>query len=141
MLVVATVVGFARGRFDARPYFITTVAGLAGEVERRVPATERVGSCNAGVLGFMSRRGIINLDGLVNGWDYYRARAAGDLRGYIERSEIRWFADCIPRSQTAQYLDLLGYSADEVDVVYTAENSYCQGLLWHLPSGRTRPSP
>jgi Dolichyl-phosphate-mannose-protein mannosyltransferase len=132
VLVVATITGYVRGKYDERPLFITTMTELAADLERLVPEGERVGSCNAGVIGYVSRRGIVNLDGLVNGWSYKEAREKGELRSWIQRDGIQWFVDCLPRDQRKDYTKMLGIEPEEIEVVKTIENESCEGQLWHI---------
>ncbi len=43
-------------------------------MDRVLPEDSVVGSWDAGSIGYFSRFPVVNLDGLVNSWDYYRAR-------------------------------------------------------------------
>ena len=51
---------------------------------RALPEGSVIGSWDAGVIGYFSRFPVVNLDGLVNSYDYFRAR-------YIQHSEVRNF--------------------------------------------------
>ncbi len=54
----------------------------------------RVGSWNAGMLGYFSGRHVVNLDGLANDVDYFRqVTQRHDLEGYLAREGIGWLAD------------------------------------------------
>lgn len=54
----------------------------------------RVGSWNAGLLGYFSHRSVVNLDGLVNDRRYFEDVIVGrDLDGYLRRERIDWLAD------------------------------------------------
>lgn len=44
----------------------------AAWVEANLPAAAVVGAWNAGAIGYLSGRRVVNLDGLVNSWGYYR---------------------------------------------------------------------
>ena len=52
----------------------------------------RVGSFNAGIIGYFSERTVINLDGVVNE-DAFHARQDGRLAEYIREREIRYLVD------------------------------------------------
>ena len=51
---------------------------------RALPEGSVIGSWDAGVIAYFSRFPVVNLDGLVNSYDYFRAR-------YIQHSEVRDF--------------------------------------------------
>lgn len=71
----------------------------------------RVGSWNAGMLGYFSGRHVVNLDGLVNDLDYYRRVTVGrDLEGYLDSERIGWLADqaCGPDPRPDVYLRRTG---------------------------------
>ncbi len=54
----------------------------------------RIGSWNAGTIGYASDRHVVNLDGLVNDRTYFDEVIRGkDLAGYLEREGISWIAD------------------------------------------------
>jgi hypothetical protein len=59
-----------------------------------IPASEAIGSWNAGMFAYFSHRSVVNLDGLVNDLGYYRSVVeGGDLEGYLDREAIHWLAD------------------------------------------------
>ena len=51
-----------------------------------------VGSWNAGAIGFLSGRDVVNLDGLVNSWDYVR-HDRHDLCRYWSKAGISYIVD------------------------------------------------
>ncbi len=64
----------------------------AKTIDAIVPASDTIGSWNAGVIGFYSHRRVVNLDGLVNA--EVRAYAPQKkLQDYIANERIRWIAD------------------------------------------------
>ena len=58
-----------------------------------LPPEARIGSWNAGVIGYYSDRQVINLDGLINDWDFLAHLESRDLAGYLEKEDIRYLAD------------------------------------------------
>ncbi len=56
------------------------------------PRDAVVGSWNAGIISYYSQRRVVNLDGLVNSWDYFQ-RAQYDLCRYWEENGIAFVAD------------------------------------------------
>jgi hypothetical protein len=61
---------------------------------RALPAGQRIGSWNAGALGYLSDRGVVGLDGLVNDAAFYREVVVpGRIASYLERERIHWLAD------------------------------------------------
>ena len=61
-------------------------------LEANTQPEARIGSFNAGILGYFSDRTVINLDGVVNE-DAYHARRDGMLLQYVCEQEIRYLAD------------------------------------------------
>lgn len=72
---------------------------------------ERIGSWNAGMLGYFSGRHVVNLDGLANDLDYFHRVTVGrDLEGYLASERIGWLADqaCGPDPRPDVYLRRTG---------------------------------
>ena len=67
-------------------------------VSRHVPSDAVVGSWNAGAIGFLSGREVVNLDGLVNSWDYFR-RDRHDLCRYWGEAGISYVVDIFDGTQ------------------------------------------
>ncbi len=67
-------------------------------VSRHVPPDAVVGSWNAGAIGFLSGREVVNLDGLVNSWDYFR-RDRHDLCRYWRETGISYVVDIFDGTQ------------------------------------------
>ncbi len=61
-------------------------------LEANTQPEARIGSFNAGILGYFSDRTVVNLDGVVNE-DAYRARRDGMMRRYICERDIRYLVD------------------------------------------------
>lgn len=75
-------------RLGSRIPLLEAAAWVAAEL----PTDARIGSWNAGTLGYLSGRTVVNLDGLVNSWDYLES-GQFDLCGYWERTGITHLVD------------------------------------------------
>ena len=64
-------------------------------VDRVLPEDSVVGSWDAGVIGYFSRFPVVNLDGLVNSYDYLRARKEGTEAAFYQRYGITHFANML----------------------------------------------
>ena len=62
-------------------------------MNRVLPEDSVVGSWDAGVIGYFSRFPVVNLDGLVNSYDYMRARKEGTEAALYQRYRITHFAN------------------------------------------------
>jgi len=61
-------------------------------LEENVDSEARVGSLNAGIIGYFSGRTVINLDGVVNE-EAYEARRDGRLMEYVHSKDICYLVD------------------------------------------------
>ena len=77
---------------------ITPLHDAARWVSRHVPPDAVVGSWNAGAIGFLSGREVVNLDGLVNSWDYFR-HDRHDLCRYWAKAGISYIVDIFDGTQ------------------------------------------
>jgi hypothetical protein len=104
---------FARGPVSPAAY--GPYRWAAGEWLRdHLGPDERAGSWNAGTIGYVSDRHVVNLDGLVNDRAYRDEVIRGRrLEGYLDREGIAWIADqaCGPDPTLAPYLARTGSSA------------------------------
>jgi hypothetical protein len=62
-----------------------------------------VGLRDAGVFGYFSKTKTINLDGLINGYDYQEAILNGELASYMETRDIRYLADAYVPCDYSEY--------------------------------------
>jgi hypothetical protein len=120
------------GRMDVRPSFSGAMVEVATALPRWVPSDARVGSFNAGTLGFAAPRTVINLDGLVNDWSFYEARRDGQVRAWARRAGVTHFADCVVRDRQDDYARALGLEADEVETVARFDGRVCEGFIWRI---------
>ena len=52
-----------------------------------------IGSWNAGVIGYYSKAHVVNLDGLINNWEFLDYLDDKNLAGYIRTKKIRYLMD------------------------------------------------
>ena len=71
---------------------VTAHAGVQ-VMNRVLPEDSVVGSWDAGVIGYLSRYPVVNLDGLVNSYDYMSARKEGTEAALYQRYGITHFAN------------------------------------------------
>ncbi|RMF03191.1 MAG: hypothetical protein D6768_06475 [Chloroflexi bacterium] len=64
-------------------------------ISENVPPDARLASWNAGILGYFSGRTVINLDGLINGTDYYRQVVSGpkSWMTYVKEQNVDYVID------------------------------------------------
>ena len=62
-------------------------------LNRILPENSIVGSWDAGIVGYMSRFPVVNLDGLVNSYDYYRAMVNTTHSLIHDSIGIDWYAN------------------------------------------------
>ena len=114
-------------------------------IGRNTPPGARIGSWNAGMLGYFSGRSVVNLDGLVNDRSYFeRVIRRGELEGYLSAEGIDWLADqaCGPDPSPLAYLRRTGSERlmREFDLaaalVHPDSRDGCPGYgIWHRRPG------
>jgi hypothetical protein len=62
-------------------------------IARHVPLGAIVGSENAGLVGYTCPQLVVNLDGLVNNFEFLEIMKSGKVGGYLRRERIRYYAD------------------------------------------------
>ena len=85
---------------STRDYEITSHIG-SSIMDRLLPEDSVVGSWSSGVIGYFSRFPVVNLDGLVNSYDYLRVQKEAQKEGtevaFRQRYGITHFAEPGPR--------------------------------------------
>jgi hypothetical protein len=74
-----------------------------------VPPGARVGSWNAGVLGYFATQAVVNLDGLINSFEFLPFLRSRTLHDYIVRERIEYLSDMesmVERHALGERLDL-----------------------------------
>jgi hypothetical protein len=90
LVVLATAIGLARWRREPSPR--VPLLDAAAWARANLPADARIGAWNAGTLGYLSGRTVVNLDGLVNSWAFLESEQY-DLCAYWERNRISHVID------------------------------------------------
>ena len=75
---------------------VTTYMGMQ-VVNAALPEDSVLGSWDAGFIGYFSRYPVVNLDGLVNSYDYFHARQSGTETEFYPRYGITRFANVSDR--------------------------------------------
>ena len=75
-----------------REWEVTSYMGMP-VVNTALPKDSVIGSYDAGVIGYFSRFPVVNLDGLVNSYDYFHARKEGTDTEFYSRYGITHFAN------------------------------------------------
>ena len=79
---------------DAERFQATHRVRAATWLRDHLSPETRVGSWNAGMIGYFSHRPIVNLDGLANDRVYFdRVIVNGELDAYLREERIEWLAD------------------------------------------------
>ncbi|MBW1711349.1 MAG: hypothetical protein JRJ73_16005 [Deltaproteobacteria bacterium] len=68
-------------------------------INANLPEGAVVGSFNAGIVGFYSERPVVNLDGLINNFEYLEAMKNGEVYEYIVRNNIDYIAEYQAKSR------------------------------------------
>jgi hypothetical protein len=71
------------------------------EIDRTLPPDAILAGTDVGALAFWTRRRVVNLDGVINNFEYQEYLRAGDLRGYLRRQGVTFIATALwDRAQT-----------------------------------------
>lgn len=62
-------------------------------VRENLPPDAVIGMTDCGMFGYFCRRTTVNLDGVINGYEFQRALAEGDLPAYLARCGMTHLAD------------------------------------------------
>ena len=96
---------------------------------RVLPEDSVVGSWDAGVIGYFSRFPVVNLDGIVNSWDYLRAREEGTAAAFRQRYGITHLANTAARHRGARLFEGLPSRA-EGKPVFRLQAAEAPGKSW-----------
>jgi hypothetical protein len=124
---------------EARPEVVTPKLEVVAWANANLPADARIGSFNAGAIGFFARHPVINLDGLVNDADYLDHLRRGRIEAYARREGITHIVEYATNGRTPEgrWRDLpvgrvlLIRPFDGVSTVY-----YVLELPWATAPGR-----
>ncbi len=96
---------------------------------------DRIGSWNAGLIGYLSHRHVINFDGLVNDLSYFDEVIVGRrFRAYLASEHIRWIVDTPagPDGSPRMYLERVGAVDMEAELVPKAV--FAEATVWEVRS-------
>ncbi len=85
---------------NSREWEVTSYMGVL-LMDRTLPEDSVVGSWDAGVIGYFSRFPVVNLDGLVNSYEYMRAPQAERNERAFRRYRITHFANTYSSSRSS----------------------------------------
>lgn len=88
-------------------------------LNEHVHEDELIGAWNAGVLGYYSDHRVVNLDGLINGFDYLPYFREGRIEDYVKDTGITYLADMESMFEIFKLPDQL-----EMEVVYDEYNAF-----------------
>jgi hypothetical protein len=102
-----------------------------------VPPEAVLASWHAGAVGYLSERRVLNLDGLVNSWDFHLRRGA-DLCAYWREENVAYVVDMFDGTRPAVYEPALASLAECRDRLQPAwASSYAMGS-WRVAAFRLR---
>lgn len=77
------------------------------ETIRAIPINERISGSSVGLLAFMTERGIVQTEGLVNDREYLDAIRSGTTRDVLARRRVRWFVGVV-HDRARRFPELFG---------------------------------
>jgi hypothetical protein len=96
-----------------------------------IPAGATIAAWNAGTLGYLSGRRVVNLDGVVNSWDYYQAERF-DLCRYWRATGVDYVVDVFERGQAASVVPTIqSYAscASQLELIWSDDH---YGASWRV---------
>jgi hypothetical protein len=109
-------------------------------VRSNLPADAVVGSWNAGTIGYLSGRRVVNLDGVVNSWDFALTERH-DLCRYWRSAGITHLVDAFRDGRALSVVPTYpGYArcADRLERLWS-DNRYA--TPWRMEAHRINPGP
>jgi hypothetical protein len=140
IIVAMTATTLIRGGFDHRKSFGSAAIEVAKYLDHVAETGVVAGSRNGGIIGFVADRPIVNLDGLVNDWEFFEARRRGEVRTWIQRHHVRYYGDCVSRAAQPDYAKSLGLLPNEVTTVFRVEGHVCEGFVWRIDLPEVSPA-
>jgi len=112
-------------------------------IRANLPADTVVGAWNAGAIGYLSERRVVNLDGLVNSWEYYQTERY-DLCRYWQETGITYVVDLFdhraePNQAVVPEPTYLHYAqcADRLELIWLDQRYVTS--WWRLEVYKIRP--
>ncbi|MFL5803540.1 MAG: hypothetical protein ACJ8CR_17575 [Roseiflexaceae bacterium] len=104
-----------------------------------LPPDAIVGVWNAGTIGYLAQRRVINLDGLVNSWTYFQAERF-DLCTYWRKNQVTYLLDAFEQRQALSVVPTYAtYAscADQLELIWSDQR---QGTTWRMEAYHIRPA-
>lgn len=103
-----------------------------------LPAEAVIGAWNAGAIGYLSERRVINLDGVVNSWEYYQTQRF-DLCRYWQVSGIQYLVDVFDDHQALSVVPTYPFYARCADRLELVWSDHHYGSTWYVAVYRILP--
>jgi hypothetical protein len=103
-----------------------------------LPLNATIGAWNAGNIGYVSEQRVVNLDGVVNSWDYYRAERH-DLCRYWQQQGITYLVDVFDERQALSVTPTYPYyarCAGQLELLWVDDR---YGAAWSVRAYKVRP--
>jgi hypothetical protein len=107
-------------------------------IDANLPSDATVGAWNAGIIGFYSRRRVVNLDGLVNSWEFFHSRQY-DLCRYWDETGITYLADAFENDRVLSSVPAYPYYAHCADRLEILWSDRIPGISARIKVYRIRP--
>lgn len=74
----------------------------------------RVGLRDAGIFGYFSDHQVVNLDGLINSYDFYEAINQGQVTQFLRQSDVQYLADAYtPCNYQSHQINVVAHDSDD----------------------------
>jgi hypothetical protein len=122
----------------AKPVFEWELASLSAlpEIERRVEPSARIGSRDAGLLGYFLPNPVIHLGGLVNDQEFLTYLESGRVADYVHKEKILYLVNLCDPSADDRLVQMMG--AENVQLVYQAGQHVAAPADWVYKLYRVR---
>jgi hypothetical protein len=112
-----------------------TLYTAAQWVSAHLPADAVIGSWNAGTISYLSGRRVVNLDGLVNSWNYYESERF-DLCRYWRAADVTYLVDMFDQKQGPSLVPIYPYyqqCSDRFELLWSDHNYFAP---WRMTAYR-----
>jgi len=99
-----------------------------------------VGAWNAGTLGYLSGRRVVNLDGVVNSWQYFRTERH-DLCAYWRAVGVTYLVDAFENGRALSVVPTHSAYARCAHGLERVWSDGRYGTPWRMEAYRVHPAP
>jgi len=149
--LVAAVAVQARSLDVRRDRHLTAVAEGARWAREHLEPGAIVAMTDAGVFAYLSGLTTVNLDGLINSYDYLESLRAGRVREYLDRKGVDYFMECATygrpdlldgtyETRLSRFWDRRAGRVTDQLVLYREDEVFRRNLL-SRPFALSRPEP